>query len=86
MSDEPSIQTLPINVNVVKLGSGYLSYAVVGGVRIAGGRRNSAYEAACSLFAVLAGSSGDNSAAAIAIEMLLAGVDIDKLPELGSGS
>lgn len=86
IDNTPQIRTIAINANVIKLGEGYLSYTIVGGVRVSGGRRNSAYEAISSLFQVLAGQSGDNSAAAIAIELLLAGVDINKLPELGTGS
>lgn len=86
MGQVGTVQTINIGVNCVKVGDGYLAYAVIGGVRVSGGRRNSAYEATTSLFAVLAGTSGDNSAAALAIELGLAGVDIDSLPSLTDGN
>ncbi len=79
------VSTVDLTVNLLKLGDGFLAFAVIGGVRVTGGRRSTRYEAATSLFAVLAGTSGDNSAAAIAIEMLLAGISMDDLPSLGSG-
>lgn len=86
MATTPQITTITVTAQVIKVGDGYLAFGTFAGVRVAGGRRNTAYEALTSLFTVLAGNSGDNSAAALALEMLLAGVDINQLPELGAGS
>jgi hypothetical protein len=79
-------QTMVIKLTVIKVGDGFLGFAVVNGVRVAGGRRATAYEAAVSLFGVLAGISGDNSQAALAIELGLAGVDMSEIPTIGDGN
>lgn len=82
---QPNVNRLSLSITVAKLGEGFLAITDVGNVRVAGGRRNTAYEATTSLFAVLAGQSGDNSAAAVAVELLIAGVTMEELTALSDG-
>lgn len=65
-----------LTFTVLKLASGYVATAIVGGLNIRGGRRATAIEAAQSLFLVLSGNSGNMDDSAIAVDLMLADTTI----------
>ena len=75
-----------IKFQVMKLSNTlYIGAANVGGIAIRGGTRATPIEAAQSLFAVLAGMSGNTDDAMIAVSMLMNNTDISTALSLGSG-
>lgn len=61
----------------MKMATGFIGIAEVGGITIMSGRRNTELDAAQALFLVLAGQSGDTDKATIAVDFLISNTDIN---------
>ncbi len=66
-----------LTFHITRIGrDAYIATCNIGGVTVFGGRRKDEYEAAQSLFQVLGGNSGNADMAAIAVSVLVSGVDL----------